>query len=695
MMPGGLSLSFATIRSKILSSTIALGLLAICLVSGFGLWFSTQIVRENATARTQLTLADAAADVQSVLKLMIASVRTLEKSIGVLGSNWVKDRELFDAMLGGLLTQEKAFVGAWTGWEPNAYDGNDSDFVNAPGHDATGRYVPYWYREGDKIDVTALVDYDTPGAGDYYLQPLQTRNEVLFDPFLYPVGDVDVLMTTFAIPTFENGKAVGVVGVDVDLKVFQNMMTSIRPYDVGHVALVSAGGIVSAWHDASKNGKDISTLNVPDAIVQAVAQGQAVVVGDVMVEGVKMEIATSPVVSGVGKPWSVVAFIPSEVVRAPVKDLAMNFLAVGAAVLCVAVLVAVWIGRMIATPVQKMSAVMKVLAGGDASVAVPYDRAGGEIGAMAQAVAVFRDGLRDRARLEAEAAERDAAQQREKQAMMNGLAQSFEQEVQGISSALVRASQQMQETAQAMQAVATRADDGASAAGAESQDASENVSTVATATEQLSSSITEISTQVSSATDISAAAVTIARQADGEVAGLIAAAEKIGTVVSLISDIAEQTNLLALNATIEAARAGDAGKGFAVVASEVKSLANQTAKATEDISRQIEDIQNATTMAAGSIAKVSETIEQINGITVSVSAAVEEQTAATSEISRSAQQASAATTSVHSNLSTVRTGVSETGQKAGEVYEAATNLTTQSADLSKKVADFIRQIRQG
>ena len=694
-MLGGLFLSFATIRSKILSSTIALGLLAVCLVSGFGLWFSTQIVRENATVRTQLTLADAAADVQSVLKLMIASVRTLEKSIGVLGSNWVKDRELFDAMLGGLLTQEKAFVGAWTGWEPDAYDGNDSDFVNAPGHDATGRYVPYWYREGDKIDVTALVDYDTPGAGDYYLQPLQTQNEVLFDPFLYPVGDVDVLMTTFAVPTFENGKAVGVVGVDVDLKIFQDMMTSIRPYDVGRVALVSSGGIVSAWHDASKNGKDISTLNVPDAIVQAVAQGQAVVVGDVIVEGVKMEIATSPVVSGVGKPWSVVAFIPSEAVLAPAKDLALNFLAVGAAVLCVAVLVAVWIGRMIATPVQKMSAVMKVLAGGDASVAVPYDRAGGEIGAMAQAVAVFRDGLRDHARLEAEAAERDVAQQREKQAMMNGLAQSFEQEVQGISSALVRASQQMQETAQAMQAVATRADDGASAAGVESQDASENVSIVATATEQLSSSITEISTQVSSATDISAAAVTIARQADGEVAGLIAAAEKIGMVVSLISDIAEQTNLLALNATIEAARAGDAGKGFAVVASEVKSLANQTAKATEDISRQIEDIQNATTMAAGSIAKVSETIEQINGITVSVSAAVEEQTAATSEISRSAQQASAATTSVHSNLSTVRTGVSETGQKAGEVYEAATNLTTQSADLSKKVADFIRQIRQG
>ena len=685
---------FATIRSKILSSTIAIGFLAIFSVSGFGLWFSAQIVRENSIARMQLTLADAAADVESVLKLMIASVRTLEKSVGVLGSNWVKDRELFDAMLKALLEQEDAFVGVWTGWEPNAYDDNDSDFVNAPGHDATGRYVPYWYRDGGKIDVTALVDYDTPGAGDYYLQPLQTQSEVLFDPFLYPVGDVDVLMTTFAIPTFEKGKAVGVVGVDVDLKIFQDMITSIRPYEVGRVALVSPGGVVSAWHDASKNGKDLSTLGVPDAIVQAVAQG-GTVVDEVTIEGVEMEIATSPVVSGVGKPWSVVAFIPLEAVEAPVKDLALNFLAVGAAVLFVAVLVAVWIGRMIATPIQKMSAVMKVLAGGDASVAVPYDRAGGEVGAMAQAVAVFRDGLRDRARLEAEAAERDAAQQREKQAMMNDLAQSFEQEVQGISSALVRASEQMQDTAQVMQTVAARADDGASAAGTESQGASENVSTVATATEQLSSSITEISTQVSNATDISAEAVTIARQADGEVAGLIAAAEKIGAVVSLISDIAEQTNLLALNATIEAARAGEAGKGFAVVASEVKSLANQTAKATEDISRQIEDIQNATTTAAGSIAKVSETIEQINGITVSVSAAVEEQTAATSEISRSAQQASAATTSVHSNLSAVRTGVSETGEKAGEVYEAATSLTTQSADLSKKVADFIRQIRQG
>ncbi len=251
---------------------------------------------------------------------------------------------------------------------------------------------------------------------------------------------------------------------------------------------------------------------------------------------------------------------------------------------------------------------------------------------------------------------------------------------------------EMKASSEAMQASATETASKSAAVAAASEEVTANVQTVASAAEQLSGSITEISGQVAESARISEGAVTETQKTDATVQSLDEAATKIGDVVKLISDIAGQTNLLALNATIEAARAGEAGKGFAVVASEVKSLANQTAKATEDIAAQINAIQAATTEAVGAIRGIGSTISKVSEIATAISSAVEEQGAATGEISRNVQEAAAGTQDVTKNITSVNESATESGQAAGQLLEAADGLSQEGEKMRALVDDFLKNL---
>ncbi|MGC2854006.1 protoglobin domain-containing protein [Novispirillum sp. DQ9] len=276
---------------------------------------------------------------------------------------------------------------------------------------------------------------------------------------------------------------------------------------------------------------------------------------------------------------------------------------------------------------------------------------------------------------------------------LNEHASVFENEVHGMVEIVAAAATELQSTSQSMAETAEATSRQASLVATAAEEASQNVQTVASAAEELHASISEISRQVSESTRISGEAVREAERTNQLVTGLAAAADKIGAVVRLINDIASQTNLLALNATIEAARAGDAGKGFAVVANEVKNLANQTARATEEISTQIGEVQNATKSAVGAIQGIGSTISQINEIASAIAAAVEEQGAATREIARNVQEASAGTTEVTSNIHNVTEASSETGHAAKEVLTASKELSSQSERLKSKVDVFLSDIR--
>ncbi len=344
-------------------------------------------------------------------------------------------------------------------------------------------------------------------------------------------------------------------------------------------------------------------------------------------------------------------------------------------------------------PLRGMTTAMGQVADGNLETTIPALGQGDEIGMLAAALQKFKVAGQEKLQLERDQEQVKARAEAEKKEAMNRMADSFEASVKDVVQGVSAAATQMQSNAQSMSATAEQTSRQSSAVAAASEEASTNVQTVASASEELSASITEISRQVSTSAKIAGQAVEEAERTNKSVQGLAEAAQKIGDVVKLINDIAGQTNLLALNATIEAARAGEAGKGFAVVASEVKSLATQTAKATEDIASQINAIQSATQHSVEAIAGISKTITEINQIATTIASAVEEQGAATQEISRNVQEASKGTSEVSTNISGVTQAAGETGQAANQVLGAAGELSKQSETLRREVDRFLSQIR--
>jgi methyl-accepting chemotaxis protein len=365
----------------------------------------------------------------------------------------------------------------------------------------------------------------------------------------------------------------------------------------------------------------------------------------------------------------------------------------GAVAVVLGLLLAWLIGSGTANPVVAMTGVMGRLAAGDTSITVPSRGRRDEIGQMAGAVQVFKDNMIEAERLRREQETLKQRAEAEKRATMNRMADEFEESVKGVVEIVSSASTELQSTAQAMSATAEETSRQSAAVAAAAEQASTNVQTVASATEELSASISEIGKQVSESSRITTRAVEEAGRTNAKIRELAEAAQKIGDVVKLINDIAGQTNLLALNATIEAARAGEAGKGFAVVASEVKSLATQTAKATDEISSKILEMQQVTGESVSAIESIGTTIARINDIATSIASAVEQQGAATQEIARNVQQASAGTSDVSSNIVSVTKAAGDTGAAATQVLSSSGELSKQSETLRGEVDRFITRIR--
>jgi methyl-accepting chemotaxis protein len=366
-------------------------------------------------------------------------------------------------------------------------------------------------------------------------------------------------------------------------------------------------------------------------------------------------------------------------------------LAIGGLVL--GILLAWLVGRAISIPTRKIGDVLLQLANGNKNVDVPYADRGDEVGDNARAAKTFKENLLRIEQIEAQQKETELQAAAQRKTDMRRLADEFEGAVGNIVNTVSSASTQLEASARTLTTTAERSQEITLVVASASEEASANVQSVASATEELTSSVNEISRQVQESAKIATGAVGQAQKTNDCIDELSKAASRIGAVVELINTIAGQTNLLALNATIEAARAGEAGRGFAVVASEVKALAEQTAKATDEIGQQINGIQAATQESVGAIKEISVTIGRIAEISSTIASAVEEQGAATQEISRNVQQAAEGTMQVSSNIGDVQRGAGETGAASTQVLNAAQSLSRDSNQLKLEVVKFLDSVR--
>ncbi|MDO8608330.1 MAG: cache domain-containing protein [Phaeospirillum sp.] len=395
------------------------------------------------------------------------------------------------------------------------------------------------------------------------------------------------------------------------------------------------------------------------------------------------------------EPWSwiVGTGIYIDDVDVAFRAAAWRFALIAAAVILVALVLTALLARDIATPIIRLSDVARRLALRDFSVDVDRTPRADEIGTLTLAIATLRD---EASQLEAvRAAQQEGykvASAQRRDARMK-LADDVEASIKRVSDVLVDAVAEMEGAARVVSGAVQSASNQAAGVVATAEQASANVATVATAAEQLSASIHEISRQVHRSSTISGQAVTEAERTNALVLSLAEAAGRIGEVVTLINDIASQTNLLALNATIEAARAGDAGKGFAVVANEVKTLANQTARATDEISTQVGAVQARTSEAVNAIRGIGGTIGTLNEIAGAIAAAVEEQGAATAEIARNVQEAASGTQEVTAVLGQLSAATAEAGGSADTVLDIASRLSNEAGSLESEVHSFMDSIR--
>ncbi|MFZ5735593.1 MAG: methyl-accepting chemotaxis protein [Pseudomonadota bacterium] len=377
------------------------------------------------------------------------------------------------------------------------------------------------------------------------------------------------------------------------------------------------------------------------------------------------------------------------------RQYATTFLLLGI-IICAAGMIGVAVGwylvRDVSRGIDSIVSPMQALGQGDLAVDVPHRGEATEIGKMADALQVFKEALVAK-RAADQAAAREADDKIARGQRVDTITRDFETMIAEIVEAVSSASTELEASAGTLTSTAERAQQLTTMVAAASEEASTNVQSVASATEEMSSSIGEISRQVQESARIANAAVDQAQKTNDRVGELAKAAARIGDVVELINTIAGQTNLLALNATIEAARAGEAGRGFAVVASEVKALAEQTAKATGEISQQIGGIQTATQESVGAIKEIGDTIGKMSEIASTIASAVEQQGAATQEISRNVQQAASGTQQVSSNITDVQRGATETGSASSQVLSAAQSLSQDSNRLKLEVSKFLDSVR--
>lgn len=671
----------------VLLPTLLCGLSLAALVSLFG-YLGTDYAERSALDGLQAAARERAAVVREEIEVALSEAETLAIGFEAMQRAGAVDRNAHRRVIEHFMRQHPRYLGAYSMWEPNALDGRDAEFAGQPDGNPDGRAGFYSYYEDNALAyIDGFMDFDEATA-TYYTAPRAANRPTMIEPYAETTGGVERLMTSAVVPLHAaDGTFAGIAGIDLTLDRVRELVVGLRPAGVRHVGLITEEGQWVAHSDASLQMQKAAAPFMAAARIEGGAllrenrNGEDTVL--IAVPVVFPEAATS---------WSFVVEASMQEVLAPATAMWRKALLVAAVATGVTMLIAWWFGRSVARPVGRIAQATRRLADGQLDEVIPDQDRSDDIGAMARALAIFRQNAEERRRLEA-AAEGRREDEARRMVRVQGLIAGFEGEVAQVLQALAGASAGMRESSEQLSATSEETSRQAAAVAAASQQASANEQAVAGAAGELANSIGDISARVGQSADVVEAATAQAERTQKAVSELSAAAEHINAIVGMIEEIAGQTHLLALNATIEAARAGEAGKGFAVVAGEVKSLATQTAGATEDIANQIATVRNQIEGTVGAIDGIVAAIARVQEIFAHVAAGMEEQGAATQAIADSIRQAAAGSQEVTSTVVSVNEVAAETGAAAHRVQLSAAELAAQAQNLRVSVDTFVSGVR--
>lgn len=690
--------SFVTKLQIIFALILCVGLSVIIL-------FVTQKSHQSLSQISQKYVTEVAANIGGQVSLKLERAMIAARSVVEIYDQYrqqdIVDRDIYRAALKGITRKNPDFAAVWSGWEPNALDGQDARYQNTKGTDESGRFIDLWYLNDQGALAIRALKIQKGETADWYDGPRRSKIEVITEPYEMDLQmgteKITFLATSVVVPVLAEDKFLGTVGVDFNMSDIQQKIAEIHPYERGYVSLVTHQGEIVASGDQSLVGQKAAQLNFPDALLTHIQNRQNFqwqgVLGHAEQEMYHVSI---PFTVGLATTaWSVIVSIPIEELHHFSDQLQSDMSLFGIIFVVSFILIFAFIlVAMLRTPLRHLLSALGQISDGNRQVEIGYMGRLDEIGQIARSIDQFRLKQIELDLLEAEHQQSEIMAKEQRQQDLQDVADQFETQIQNVSETVIASVQTMFTESENMHDVIQNLSGQADVIKSQTVQARHNLSTVASATEQLSASIAEINQQITQAVSVSAQAVSDADEASDTIQNLSSAATQIEDVIRLITDIADQTNLLALNATIEAARAGDAGKGFAVVASEVKSLANQTAQATDSITSQIHELQKQTHLSANRISGISETIFKIQEISTVIAAAIEQQGAATQEISRNVLEVSQRAGDVTDNIIHVHQDSDHAAKVAATFLVSANSLKIVSDQLNQEVGNFVGEIRQ-
>ncbi len=673
-----------SIKTKMILWIGSVVLLAFGITIAFVTVKSGNMAKESAEQLSEEMAFKFGARVKAQVETAMDATRTLAETFEGIKQSGAPNRQMMDNILKQILEKNPDFIGVWTCWEPNALDGRDSEFVDTPGHDQTGRYIPYWNRGSGATALEPLLDYETPGAGDYYLLAKKSGNETILEPYSYPIGGKQVLITSVVVPIKAAGKVVGTTGIDISLSVFDEMIQKIKPYETGFGYIVSNTGILVAHGDAKRVGENFVTLqsqNIQRSISEAISKGQKLSwYQDNKASGVNSYEVLTPIPIGqVTTPWSFGISVPTTKVMEKSRMIMNSIIVIAVVALIIFGGVIYLVAISIVRPINTVVYGLKDIAEGEGDLTKRLEiKTKNEIGTLAHWFNQFIQDLHDiisRSVGNTHQVDQSASNLLDISSLLAKGAQDASVLARSVSSASEEMAENMNIVASAM------------------EESSTNINMVATASEEMTATIQEITQNSEKARDISENAVRQAKETSQQMDELGKAAVDISKVTETINDISEQTNLLALNATIEAARAGEAGKGFAVVANEIKALANQTAEATKEIKVKINGIQGTTIDSVKNINRISTVIEDIHQIITTIATAIEEQSVTTMDISRNIAQVSQGISEVNQNVGQSSAVSASMNKEIAQVNDVA-GAVSNNSDQVKSQAEGLKQMAE-